>query len=152
MDFICDESCGKCTPCRVGTKRLLEMLTSITEGRAALDTLVEMEDLCHEIKDTALCGLGQTAPNPILSSLSRFRKEYEAHVMDKRCPAHVCKDLLVYSIDPQKCHACSLCARNCPVHAISGVPAKQPFRIDTSKCIRCGTCINTCRFGAVERK
>ena len=152
MDFICDESCGKCTPCRVGTKRLLEMLTSITEGRAALDTLVEMEDLCHEIKDTALCGLGQTAPNPILSSLSRFRKEYEAHVMDKRCPAHVCKDLLVYSIDPEKCHACSLCARNCPVHAISGVPAKQPFRIDTSKCIRCGTCINTCRFGAVERK
>lgn len=152
MDFICDESCGKCTPCRVGTKRLLEMLTSITEGRAALDTLVEMEDLCHEIKDTALCGLGQTAPNPILSSLSRFRKEYEAHVMDKRCPAHVCKDLLVYSIDPEKCHACSLCARNCPVHAISGVPAKQPFKIDTSKCIRCGTCINTCRFGAVERK
>jgi len=151
MEFICDESCGKCTPCRVGTKRLLEMLTKITEGEGTLEMLDEMEELCHEIKDTALCGLGQTAPNPILSSLTHFRQEYIDHIVDKKCHAHVCKNLLVYSIDQTKCRACSLCARNCPAEAITGVPGKQPYSIDTTKCIKCGTCITNCRFGAVER-
>jgi NADH:ubiquinone oxidoreductase subunit F (NADH-binding)/(2Fe-2S) ferredoxin len=152
MEFICDESCGKCSPCRIGTKRLLEMLTKITEGEGTLEMLDEMEALCNEIKDTALCGLGQTAPNPILSTLSHFRDEYIAHIVDKKCPAGVCKKLLTYSIDPDKCRKCSMCARNCPVDAISGVPGKQPYVIDTSKCIKCGTCITSCRFGAVERK
>ena len=152
MEFICDESCGKCSPCRIGTKRLLEMLTKITEGEGTLEMLDEMEALCNEIKDTALCGLGQTAPNPILSTLSHFRDEYIAHIVDKKCPAGVCKKLLTYSIDPDKCRKCSMCARNCPVDAISGVPGKQPYVIDTDKCIKCGTCITSCRFGAVERK
>ncbi len=152
MDFICDESCGKCSPCRIGTKRLLEMLTKITEGEGTLEMLDEMEDLCNEIKDTALCGLGQTAPNPILSTLKSFRDEYIAHIVDKRCPAGVCKKLLTYSIDPNKCKKCSLCARNCPVSCITGVPGKEPYVIDTDKCIKCGTCITSCRFGAVERR
>ncbi|MBR3310556.1 MAG: NADH-quinone oxidoreductase subunit NuoF [Solobacterium sp.] len=152
MDFICDESCGKCSPCRIGTKRLLEMLTKITEGEGTLEMLDEMEDLCNEIKDTALCGLGQTAPNPILSTLKSFRDEYIAHIVDKRCPAGVCKKLLTYSIDPNKCKKCSLCARNCPVSCITGVPGKEPYVIDTEKCIKCGTCITSCRFGAVERR
>lgn len=152
MEFICDESCGKCTPCRVGTKRLLEMLTKITEGEGTMEMLDEMEELCNELKDTALCGLGQTAANPILSTLKHFRDEYEAHILEKRCPAGVCKDLLVYSIDPAKCRACSLCARNCPTDAISGTPGKEAYVIDTEKCIKCGTCIGNCRFGAIERK
>ena len=151
MEFICDESCGKCTPCRVGTKRLLEMLTKITEGEGTMEMLDEMEKLCYEIKDTALCGLGQTAPNPILSTLSHFRGEYEAHIKEKRCPAGVCKHLLTYSINPDKCRKCSMCARNCPVDAISGVAGKEVFKIDTTKCIKCGTCMSSCRFGAVER-
>ena len=152
MDFICDESCGKCSPCRVGTKRLLEMLTKITEGEGTMEMLDEMEDLCKEIQDTALCGLGQTAPNPILSTLRNFRDEYVAHIVEKRCPAGVCKKLLTYSIDPDKCKKCSLCARNCPVDAITGVPGKEPYKIDTEKCIKCGTCIGSCRFGAIERR
>ena len=152
MEFICEESCGKCTPCRVGTRRLLEMLTEITEGRGTLELLDEMEQLCYEIKDTALCGLGQTAPNPVLSTLKMFRDEYIAHVVDKKCPAHVCKALLTYSIDPDKCRKCSKCARNCPVGAITGVPGKEPYSIDTSKCIKCGACLTNCAFGAVERK
>jgi ferredoxin len=152
MEFICEESCGKCTPCRVGTKRLLEMLTEITEGRGSLELLDEMEQLCYEIKDTALCGLGQTAPNPVLSTLKMFRDEYIAHVVDKRCPAGVCKALLTYSIDPDKCKKCSKCARNCPVNAITGVPGKVPYYIDASKCIKCGACLANCHFGAVERK
>ena len=152
MEFICEESCGKCTPCRVGTKRLLEMLTEITEGRGTLELLDEMEQLCYEIKDTALCGLGQTAPNPVLSTLNMFRDEYIAHVVDKKCPAHVCKALLTYSIDPDKCKKCSKCAKNCPAGAITGVPGKEPFSIDTSKCIKCGACLTNCAFGAVERK
>jgi len=152
MEFICDESCGKCSPCRIGTKRLLEMLTKITEGEGTMEMLQEMEDLCNEIRDTALCGLGQTAPNPILSTLSHFRDEYIAHIVDKKCPAGVCKHLLTYTIDPDKCKKCSMCARNCPVDAITGVPGKQPYVIDTDKCIKCGTCITSCRFGAVERK
>ena len=151
MDFICDESCGKCSPCRIGTKRLLEMLTKITKGEGTMDMLDEMEKLCHEIKDTALCGLGQTAPNPILSTLKYFRNEYEAHIIEKRCPAGVCKALLTYSINPDKCRKCSMCARNCPVGCISGVPGKEAYKIDTSKCIKCGTCMASCRFGAVER-
>ncbi|MCR5229437.1 MAG: NADH-quinone oxidoreductase subunit NuoF [Solobacterium sp.] len=151
MEFIVEESCGKCTPCRVGTKRLLEMLTKITEGEGTLEMLDEMEALCEEIKDTALCGLGQTAPNPILSTLSHFRDEYIAHIVDKKCPAGVCKALLTYHIDPDKCKKCSMCARNCPAGAITGVPGKQPYVIDTAKCIKCGSCITSCRFGAVER-
>ena len=152
MEFICDESCGKCTPCRVGTKRLLEMLTKITEGEGTMEMLAEMEALCKEIQDTALCGLGQTAPNPILSTLRNFRDEYIAHIVDKKCPAGVCKSLLEYSIDPDKCKKCSLCSRNCPVGAISGVAGKEVFKIDTTKCIKCGRCISACRFGAVERR
>ena len=151
MEFIVDESCGKCTPCRVGTKRLLEMLTKITKGEGTLEMLDEMEHLCYEIRDTALCGLGQTAPNPILSTLSHFRDEYIAHIVDKKCPAGVCKDLLTYSIDPDKCKKCSMCARGCPVQAISGVPGKEPYVIDTTKCIKCGACMSACRFGAVTR-
>ncbi len=152
LEFIVDESCGKCTPCRVGTKRLLEMLTKITKGEGTLEMLDEMEQLCYEIKDTALCGLGQTAPNPVLSTLKYFRDEYIAHIVDKKCPAGVCKDLLSYSIDPEKCKKCSMCAKACPVGAISGVPGKEPFVIDPEKCIKCGSCLATCRFGAVIRK
>ena len=151
MEFIVDESCGKCTPCRVGTKRLLEMLTKITKGEGTMEMLDEMEKLCYEIKDTALCGLGQTAPNPILSTLKHFRGEYEAHIKEKRCPAGVCKALLTYKINPDNCRKCSMCARNCPVGAITGVAGKEAFRIDPSKCIKCGTCMTVCRFGAVER-
>lgn len=151
MEFIVDESCGKCTPCRVGTKRLLEMLNQIIEGKGSLELLDEMEELCHEIKDTALCGLGQTAPNPILSTLSHFREEYEAHVVEKKCPAHVCKPLLTYTIDKERCKKCSLCARNCPAEAITGVQGKEPYEIHQTKCIKCGNCLNACRFGAVSR-
>ena len=151
MEFIVDESCGKCTPCRVGTKRLLEMLTKITKGEGTVEMLDEMEQLCYEIKDTALCGLGQTAANPILSTLHHFRDEYVAHIVDKKCPAGVCKDLLTYKIDPDKCRKCSMCARQCPVGAITGVPGKEPYVIDESKCIKCGSCMNACRFGAVIR-
>ena len=152
MEFIVEESCGKCTPCRVGTKRLLEMLIKITKGEGTLEMLDEMEELCYQIKDTALCGLGQTAPNPILSTLSHFRDEYIAHIVDKKCPAGVCKSLLTYSIDPELCRKCSLCSKKCPVNAISGVAGKESFHIDTTKCIKCGTCLETCRFGAVSRK
>lgn len=152
MEFIVEESCGQCTPCRVGTKRLLEMLIKITKGEGTLEMLDEMEELCYQIKDTALCGLGQTAPNPILSTLSHFRDEYIAHIVDKKCPAGVCKSLLTYSIDPELCRKCSLCSKKCPVNAISGVAGKESFRIDTTKCIKCGTCLETCRFGAVSRK
>jgi ferredoxin len=128
------------------------MLTKITKGEGTLEMLDEMEKLCHEIKDTALCGLGQTAPNPVLSTLANFRDEYIAHVVDKKCPAHVCKDLLTYSIDPNACKKCSMCARGCPVNAITGVPGKEPYVIDTDKCIKCGNCMTACRFGAVVRK
>lgn len=151
MDFIFDESCGKCTPCRVGTKRLLEMLTKITNGEGTMEMLDEMEKLCNEIKDTALCGLGQTAPNPILSTLKNFRGEFLAHIQDKRCPAGVCKALLTYSINPDVCRKCSLCSKQCPVQAITGVPGKEAFKIDPVKCIKCGGCLTACRFGAVER-
>ncbi|MBO4235037.1 MAG: NADH-quinone oxidoreductase subunit NuoF [Firmicutes bacterium] len=151
MEFIVDESCGKCTPCRVGTKRLLEMLNEIIAGRGSMELLDKMEELCYEIKDTALCGLGQTAPNPILSTLSHFRDEYIAHVVDKKCPAHVCKSLLTYEIDKDTCKMCSLCARACPAEAITGVQGKEPYEIHQTKCIKCGNCMNACRFQAVTR-
>ena len=151
MEFIVDESCGKCSPCRVGTKRLLEMLNEIIAGRGSLELLDKMEELCHEIKDSALCGLGQTAPNPILSTLSHFRDEYIAHVVDKKCPAHVCKPLLTYTIDKDLCKMCSLCARACPAEAITGVAGKEPYDIHQTKCIKCGNCLNTCRFNAITR-
>lgn len=151
MDFIVDESCGKCTPCRIGTKRLLEMLNKICNGEGNIKLLDEMEELCNFIKSSSLCGLGQTAPNPILSTLKHFRNEYLAHVVDKRCPAGVCKNLLLYKIDIDKCKKCSICSKNCPVDAISGVIGKVPYKIDENKCIKCGMCFNVCKFNAVVR-
>ena len=152
MEFICDESCGKCSPCRIGTKRMLEMLTKITKGQGTLEDLDDLEKLAANVRSNSLCALGQTAPNPILSTLAHFRDEYIAHIVDKRCPAHVCKHLMVYSIDPDKCKKCSLCSKKCPVDAISGVVGKEPYVIDTKKCIKCGMCIASCKFGAVEKK
>ncbi|MBE7012892.1 MAG: NADH-quinone oxidoreductase subunit NuoF [Ruminococcaceae bacterium] len=150
LEFTVDESCGKCTPCRVGTKRLLEILNKITEGKGTLEDIDKLEELCYAIKDSAFCGLGQTAPNPILSTLKYFRDEYIAHVVDKKCPAGVCKALVSYKIDPEKCKGCSLCARNCPVGAISG-KIKEPYVIDTDKCIKCGVCESTCKFKAISK-
>ena len=151
LDFTVDESCGKCTPCRIGTKRLLEMLDKITEGKATLEDIDKLEDLCHYIKENSLCGLGQTAPNPVLATLKFFRDEYIAHVVDKKCPAGVCKSLLSFSIEEDKCKGCTLCARKCPVGAITGA-VKQPHTIDTSKCIKCGVCMDSCKFGAIIKK
>ena len=150
LEFTVDESCGKCTPCRVGTRRLLEILTKITEGKGTMEDIDRMEELCYSIKESALCGLGQTAPNPVLSTLRYFRDEYEAHVKDKICPAHVCKALAKYTIDPEKCKGCSMCARQCPAGAISG-EIKSPFVIDQDKCIKCGACMETCKFGAISK-
>ena len=151
LEFTVEESCGKCTPCRIGNRRLLEYLTKITEGKATMQDLEDMEQLCYYIKENSLCGLGQTAPNPVLSTLRYFRDEYVAHVQDKTCPAGVCKKLMKYYIDPEKCIGCSKCARNCPVEAISGV-IKKPFVIDNQKCIKCGACLTNCNFGAVVKK
>ena len=151
LQFTVDESCGKCTPCRVGTKRLLELLEKITDGRGTLEDIDKMEEMCYYIKDNALCGLGQTAPNPVLSTLRYFRDEYIEHVVNKRCPAGVCKKLITYKIDPVKCKGCTLCARNCPVDAIEG-QVKVAHSIDTSKCVKCGTCIDKCRFGAIYKE
>ncbi len=151
LEFTVDESCGKCTPCRVGCKRLLELLTKVTDGTATMDDLDEMEKLCYYIKDNALCGLGQTAPNPVLSTLKYFRHEYEEHILEKKCSAGVCKHLLHFEIDKEKCIGCTLCARNCPVNAISGT-VKQPHEIDQTKCIKCGVCMQNCKFKAISKK
>ncbi|MBP3290839.1 MAG: 4Fe-4S binding protein, partial [Clostridia bacterium] len=151
LEFTVDESCGKCTPCRIGTRRLLEYLDKITNGLATLEDLDEMEKLCHYIKANSLCGLGQTAPNPVLSTLRYFRDEYIAHIVDKKCPCHVCKGLVQFKIVEDKCKGCSACARKCPVGAITGV-IKQPYSIDVNKCIKCGQCIDTCRFGAIIKE
>ena len=151
LEFTVDESCGKCTPCRIGTRRMLEILTKITEGNGTLEDLDKLEELCVFVKENSLCGLGQTAPNPVLSTLRYFRDEYIAHIVDKRCPAGVCKNLLRFVIDPAKCKGCTACARKCPVNAISGA-IKQPHVIDTEKCIKCGSCIDTCKFGAISKK
>ncbi len=151
LKFTVDESCGKCTPCRIGTKRLLEMLEKITSGNGTVEDLDKMEELCMYIKANSLCGLGQTAPNPVLSTLRYFREEYLAHVVDKRCPAGVCKDLLHYEIDASKCKGCTLCARNCPAKAITGT-VKEAHVIDQTKCIKCGVCMENCKFGAVVKK
>ena len=151
LEFTVDESCGICTPCRVGTKRLLEILNKITSGNGTLEDIDKMEELCYYIKENSLCGLGQTAPNPVLSTLKYYRDEYEAHVVEHRCPAGACKALTNYSIVADKCKGCTLCARNCPVGAISG-SVKQPHVIDTTKCIKCGVCMEKCKFGAVVRK
>ena len=151
LEFTVDESCGKCTPCRVGCKRLLELLTKVTDGTATMDDLDEMEKLCYYIKDNALCGLGQTAPNPVLSTLKYFRHEYEEHILEKKCSAGVCKHLLYFEIDKEKCIGCTLCARNCPVNAISG-SVKQPHEIDQTKCIKCGVCMQNCKFKAISKK
>ncbi len=148
LEFTVDESCGKCTPCRIGTKRMLEILEKITKGKGTLEDLDKLEQLAYNIKESALCGLGQTAPNPVLSTLRYFRDEYEAHVIDKKCPAGVCKALVSYKIVADKCKGCSLCARQCPVGAISG-EIKSPFTIDTDKCIKCGACVEKCKFGAI---
>ena len=150
LDFTVDESCGKCTPCRIGTKRLYEILTKITEGKATMEDLDKLEKLCYYIKDNALCGLGQTAPNPVLSTLRYFKDEYLAHVQDKKCPAGVCKELLAYKILPDKCKGCSLCSKKCPVGAISG-EIRSPFHIDPNKCIKCGVCMSNCKFGAIVK-
>ena len=151
LEFTVDESCGKCTPCRIGTKRLLEMLDKITKGKGTMEDLDKMEELCYHIKANSLCGLGQSAPNPVLSTLKYFRDEYVAHIVDKKCPAGVCKALLSYVIDREKCKGCTLCARACPADAISGT-VKQPHVIDPAKCLKCGACMEKCKVGAIYKK
>ena len=158
LEFTVDESCGKCTPCRIGTKRMYEMLDSITKGKATLEDLDKLEELCYYIKANSLCGLGQTAPNPVLSTLRYFRDEYVAHVVDKKCPAGVCKHLLSFSIDKEKCIGCGMCARQCPASAISKTDYTAPGKklpamaIDSAKCVKCGACMSTCKFGAISKQ
>ena len=158
LEFTVDESCGKCTPCRVGTKRLLELLDKVTKGKGTLEDIDRMEQLCYYIKANSLCGLGQTAPNPVLSTLKFFRDEYVAHVVDKKCPAGVCKDLLTFVIDKDKCIGCGMCARNCPADAITKTDYVAPghklpsYTIDPEKCVKCGACIGNCKFKAISKK
>ncbi len=151
LEFTVDESCGKCAPCRIGTRRMLEILEKITSGKGEMEDIEKLKKLANGIKASALCGLGQTAPNPVLSTLRYFEDEYIAHVVDKKCPAGVCKDLLQYKINPELCKGCSLCARNCPVQAISG-QVKSPFTIDPEKCIKCGVCASSCKFNAISKQ
>ncbi len=162
MTFICDESCGKCSPCRIGTKRCLEILTKITEGKGTMEDLEELKSLAEVIKSNSLCGLGQTAPNPILSTMASFYDEYLAHIQDKKCPAHVCKNLFQYKIIKEKCVGCGMCARNCPANTIektdeipAGRDPKMPMRIHLihpENCVKCGLCMNNCRFGAIIKE
>ena len=151
LEFTVDESCGKCAPCRIGTKRMLEILEKITSGNGTVEDIENLKDLANTIKSSALCGLGQTAPNPILSTLKYFEDEYMAHVVEKRCPAGACKDLLSYVIIADKCKGCTICAKNCPVNAISG-EVKKPFVIDQDTCIKCGVCEGKCPFKAIVRQ
>ncbi|MBQ4586922.1 MAG: NADH-quinone oxidoreductase subunit NuoF [Clostridia bacterium] len=157
LEFTVDESCGKCTPCRIGNKRLLELLTKVTEGTATMEDLEKMEELCHYIKANSLCGLGQTAPNPVLSTLRYFKDEYIAHVQEKRCPAGVCKKLVSFTIDKEKCIGCGMCARQCPASAIVKTDYVAPghklpsYEIDQSKCVKCGACVSTCKFKAISK-
>ncbi|AGB18723.1 NADH-quinone oxidoreductase subunit NuoF [Thermoanaerobacterium thermosaccharolyticum] len=151
LEFTVDESCGKCSPCRIGTRRMLELLNKITSGKGEEGDIEKLETLANSIKASSLCGLGQTAPNPVLSTLRYFRDEYEAHIKEKRCPAGVCQALLKFRIDPEKCKGCGICAKNCPTNAISG-KVKQPHVIDQDKCIKCGTCMDKCPFDAIYKK
>jgi NADH-quinone oxidoreductase subunit F/NADP-reducing hydrogenase subunit HndC len=148
LQFTVEESCGKCAPCRIGNKRMYEILEKITKGDGTMEDLDKLKNLARVVKDTALCGLGQTSPNPVLSTMDNFWDEYVAHVKDKTCPAHQCRDLSHYFIDPTQCKGCTACARVCPVGAISGV-VKQPHAIDPLKCIRCGSCMSKCKFNAI---
>ena len=151
LEFTVDESCGKCTPCRIGTRRMLEILEKITKGQATMEDLDKLEELCYHLQSSSLCALGQTAPNPVLSTLRYFRDEYIAHIVDKKCPAGVCKDLLQFKIDPDKCKGCTLCARTCPADAIIGL-VREVHMIDSEKCLKCGACIEKCRFGAIYKE
>jgi NADP-reducing hydrogenase subunit HndC len=151
LEFTVDESCGKCTPCRIGNRRMYEILEKITSGKGTMEDLEKLEELALYIKENSLCGLGQTAPNPVLSTLRYFKDEYIAHVKEKRCPAGVCKQLLRYTILEDKCVGCTKCARNCPVGAITG-EVKKAHVIDQNKCIKCGVCQKECKFQAIERK
>ena len=158
MEFICDESCGKCTPCRIGTKRMLEILTKITDGKATMKDLEELEELAESVRANSLCGLGQTAPNPVLSTLKHFRDEYVAHIVDKKCPAHICKNLMQYDIEKDKCFGCGVCVKACPANAIVKTdyiaPGKRlpAYTIDQDKCVKCGMCIASCKFKAIIKK
>ena len=150
IEFTVDESCGKCTPCRIGTKRMLEILQKICAGKGTQEDLLKLEKLANNIKRASLCGLGQTAPNPVLSTLKYFKDEYIAHIRDKACPAGECKSLAKVKIDPQKCKGCGICKKNCPVGAISG-ELKQAHKIDPDVCIKCGVCISKCPFKAISK-
>jgi ferredoxin len=158
MDFICDESCGKCSPCRIGTKRMLEILTRICDGKGTMQDLDDLGVLAKTVKANSLCGLGQTAANPVNSILAHFRDEYVAHIVDKKCPAHVCKNLMEYHIDPDKCIGCGMCAKGCPASCITRTDYVAPghklasMSIDSTKCVKCGACISTCKFGAIEKR
>jgi len=150
LDFTQRESCGKCVPCRLGTKRILEILTRIVEGEGKEGDVELLEDMAATIRDSSVCALGRTAPNPVLTTIRFFRDEYDAHIRDKRCPAHACKSLFMYQIDAEACKGCTLCAKNCPQEAISG-ERKEPHEIDQDLCIKCGVCFDVCKFGAVVK-